>query len=182
VTGARRPAAAELATARLLLTPLAIEDATAMVAVLGDPGLYARTGGSPPDLEELQRRYRRQLDGPRPPGQTWLNWIVRLPPNQPIGYVQATVTGQGADRGADLAWVIGTDHQRHGYATEATRAVAAWLGRQGVGRLTAHVAPGHTGSERVAAGVGMRPSGVHDEDGEQVWRLDPTRRTAGCCR
>jgi RimJ/RimL family protein N-acetyltransferase len=178
VTGGGQPDTAELTTARLLLTPLAIEDATAMVAVLGDPALYAHTGGSPPDLGELQRRYRRQVDGPWPPGQTWLNWIVRVPSRVPIGYVQATITGPTAD----LAWVIGTDHQRHGYATEATRAVAAWLGRRGTGRLTAHVAPGHAGSERVAAGVGMRPSGVHGEDGEQVWILDPAPPTDGYCR
>ncbi|RYP88765.1 N-acetyltransferase [Nocardioides guangzhouensis] len=142
-----------------------------MVGVLNDPALYAYTGGSPPGLEELRRRYRRQVDGPWPQGQTWLNWVVRLSPHEPIGYVQATVTAQEAD----LAWVVTTDHQRQGYATEATREVAGWLGRQGIRRLTAHVAPGHAGSERVATGVGMRPSGDVDDAGEQIWHLDTSR-------
>ena len=160
--------AAELVTSRLVLTPLAVADAEDMADVLSDPALYAHTGGSPPTLEELRRRYRRQVDGPWPPGQMWLNWVVRLPVHQPIGYVQATVTEQEAD----LAWVITTDHQRRGHATEAARGVAEWLERRGIRRLTAHVAPGHAGSERVATAVGMQPSGSFDDDGEQVWLLD----------
>jgi RimJ/RimL family protein N-acetyltransferase len=171
VSSERRVVAAELLTRRLKLTPLELADAPEMVVVLSDPGLYAHTGGSPPSLEELRSRYRRQLAGPWPPGQTWLNWVVRRSPEEPVGYVQATVTGQAAD----LAWVIGTDHQRQGYATEATREVAAWLVGRGVGRLTAHVAPGHMGSERVAAAVGMLPSGDVDDAGERIWHLDTNR-------
>jgi RimJ/RimL family protein N-acetyltransferase len=168
VAGHEQLAAAELVTSRLMLTPLEFDDAPDMTEVLDDPALYAHTGGSPPTVEDLQRRYRRQLEGPWPDGQTWLNWVVRLSPEEPIGYVQATIT----EREADLAWVISTDHQRQGYASEATGAVAAWLGRRGIRRLTAHVAPGHTGSERVAARVGMKPSGDVDDAGEQIWLLD----------
>jgi RimJ/RimL family protein N-acetyltransferase len=171
VAGQGQLVATELVTSRLVLTPLELADAPSMVGVLGDPALYAHTGGSPPDLEELRSRYHRQLDGPRPPGQAWLNWVVRLPPREPIGYIQATVT----EKEADLAWVIATAHQRQGYATEATRGVAEWLGRRSIRRLTAHVAPGHAGSERVATGVGMRPTGDFDDAGEQIWHLDTSR-------
>jgi RimJ/RimL family protein N-acetyltransferase len=167
--------AARLVTLRLVLTPLELADAPDMANVLSDPALYAYTGGLPPSLENLRSRYRLQLDGPWPHGQTWLNWVVRQTPGEPIGYIQATVTGQAAD----LAWVITTDHQRHGYAVEATREVAEWLCRRGIRRLTAHVAPSHTGSERVAAGVGMRPSGDFDEAGEQIWLLDTSGPTQG---
>jgi RimJ/RimL family protein N-acetyltransferase len=167
VAGQGQLLATELVTARLVLTPLEFADAPDMVDVLGDPALYTHTGGEPPGLEELTSRYRRQVDGPWPPGQTWLNWVVRRPPREPIGYVQATVT----DQEADLAWVIAPAHQGRGHATEAARAVADWLAGRGVRRLTAHVAPGHTGSERVAAGVGMQPSGDLDGDGEQIWHL-----------
>jgi RimJ/RimL family protein N-acetyltransferase len=160
-----------MVTSRLVLTPLKHADAPDMVKVLSDPALYAHTGGSPPSLAELRSRYRRQLDGPWPRGERWLNWVVRLSPEEPIGYIQATVT----ERGADLAWVITTDHQRRGYATEATREVAEWLARRSIRRLTAHVAPGHTGSERVAAGVGMQPSGEFDDAGEQIWHLVTSR-------
>jgi RimJ/RimL family protein N-acetyltransferase len=175
VAGQGQVVAEELVTSRLMLTPLEVADAADMAEVLSDPALYAHTGGSPPTVEELQGRYRRQLEGPWPDGQVWLNWVVRLPSKEPIGYIQVTVT----DQGADLAWVIATHQQRHGYASEATRGVAQWLGHQGIGRLTAHVAPGHTGSERVAARVGMNPSGSFDDAGEQIWRDDPTASVRG---
>ena len=171
MAGQRPLVATQLVTSRLVLTPLELADASDMVDVLGDPELYAHTGGVPPGLGELRSRYRRQIDGPWPPGQTWLNWVVRLSPREPIGYVQATVIRHEAD----LAWVITTDHQRQGYATEATRAVAEWLGRRSIRRLTAHVAPDHAGSERVATGVGMEPSGDFDDAGEQIWHLDTSR-------
>jgi len=175
VAGQGQLVAAKLVTSRLVLTPLALADAPDMAEVLSDPVLYTHTGGSPPTLEELTSRYRRQLDGPWPDGQVWLNWVVRLPSEEAIGYVQATVTEQGAD----LAWVISTDHQRQGYASEATRGVAEWLGRHSIDRLTAHVAPGHTGSERVATHVGMKPSGNFDDDGEQIWRVHPAPSVRG---
>jgi RimJ/RimL family protein N-acetyltransferase len=160
--------AAELLTPRLLLTPLKLADASDMAVVLSDPALYVHTGGSPPSLDELRSRYRLQLEGPWPQGQTWLNWVVRLSRGKPVGYIQVSVTAHAAD----LAWVISTDHQRQGYAVEATREVAELLGRVGIRRFTAHVARGHSASERVAAAVGMQQSGEFDEAGEQIWLLD----------
>jgi hypothetical protein len=38
--------------------------------------------------------------------------------------------------------------------------------------VTAHIAPGHTASEAVAAALGLQPTGQHDKDGERVWCLD----------
>ena len=36
-------------------------------------------------------------------------------------------------------------------------------------RVTAHIAPGHIPSERVAARLGLSPSGETDDDGERIW-------------
>lgn len=67
-----------LTTERLTLTPLTPADAEPMVAVLADPALYGFTGGHPPDLAALQRRYAAQSRGLAPDGtEWWLNWIVR---------------------------------------------------------------------------------------------------------
>ena len=68
-----------------------------MVGVLADARLYEFTGGEPPGLDDLHLRYERQAVGHSPDGtETWLNWIVRLRPGgEAIGFVQATVTGQG---------------------------------------------------------------------------------------
>ena len=85
--------------------------------------------------------------------------------------MQATVS---ADlREAEVAWVVGTPWQGHGYAAEAAVALVAWLREQGVGRIVAHVEPQHVASERVAARAGLRPT---DElhDGERVWASEPS--------
>ena len=47
-----------IATARLVLNPLRVEDAEEMVSVLGDPALHEFTGGQPSTLAELQRSFR----------------------------------------------------------------------------------------------------------------------------
>src|SRR6185312_6185200 len=42
---------------RVVLTPLRVEDADEMVAVLASPTLYRFTAGEPPPLDALRRRY-----------------------------------------------------------------------------------------------------------------------------
>jgi RimJ/RimL family protein N-acetyltransferase len=159
-----------LATDRLALTPLSPADAPSMVAVLADPALYRFTGGEPPDSARLAARYEAQCAGPPDPGERWHNWIVRPAGSpEPLGYVQATVTGDHAD----VAWVLGTEAQGHGYAREAAAAMCAWLRGQGAARLTAHIHPDHHASAGVARAAGLRPTGVVDDDGEQVWTSDP---------
>jgi len=64
--------------------------------------------------------------------------------------------------------VIGAGWQRLGYATAAAQAVADWLRACGVGELRAHIHPGHEASARVAARLGLRPTGTM-RDGEQLW-------------
>jgi len=143
-----------------------------MVTVLADPDLYRFTGGTPPDPEELERRYRAQVAGAAASGEAWHNWILRRrSDDQAVGYVQATVTGSRAD----VAWLVGVPWQRQGYATEATRAMCDWLVGSGVGHLTAHIHPDHDASARVAAAVGLTRTAVIDEDGERLW----TNRTDG---
>jgi RimJ/RimL family protein N-acetyltransferase len=159
------PAAVPLATYRLDLEPLSVAHAEEMVSVLGDPALHAVIGGRPPTLAELRERYRRQTGAADDGSQAWLNWVVRRrDTGAAAGYVQATVHAAGTD----LAWVVGTAHQRLGIASEAAVAVVTWLTDNGVEVLSAYVAQGHSASEAVARRVGLRPS---DEtlDGEVRW-------------
>jgi len=149
-----------------------------MAVVLADPALYGFTGGEPPTLDALRRRYAAQVTGASPDGaERWLNWIVRLAPDDggdapgpAIGFVQATVTGAG--RRADIAWVIGVRWQGQGHAAEAAAALVAWLRASGVSTITAHVHPDHVASARVAARAGLVATDAF-EDGERVWRLGP---------
>ncbi len=103
------------------LEPLAVSDATEMAVVLADPELYRVTGGRPPTEDELRRQYERQVVGRSADGtEEWLNWVVRVD-GAAAGYVQATVHDGSR---AVVAWVIGTDWQGRGLATEAAPADA----------------------------------------------------------
>jgi len=151
---------------RLTLTPLRVADAGEMVEVLSDNGLYAYTGGSPPDLEELRSRYGYQVAGPSSGRQTWHNWILRLAGSgMAIGFVQATVEG----RSADVAWLVGWAWQGRGFGTEAAAAMCAWLAERGVETFTAHIHPDNQASARLAGALGLRPTGAVDDEGEQIW-------------
>jgi RimJ/RimL family protein N-acetyltransferase len=157
-------------TARLTLQPLDLRHAAEMVDVLADAALYEFTGGEAPDLDALQARYRAQVDGSPDPDEIWCNWIVRRSEDQEaVGFVQATVSGSAAD----VAWLIGVDHQGQGFATEAAGAMCAWLVENGVSRLTAHIHPRHVASERVALAIGLTMTGDIDDDGEAIWALAP---------
>lgn len=156
----------ELTTDRLILTPLVVEDASAMVAVLADPSLYVYTGGSPPTVEDLTRRYRAQVAGSGIEAEVWHNWVLRLAhEGTAIGFVQTTVTAEQAD----MAWVIGVDWQGDGFAKEAVAAMSEWLVGIGITRLTAHVHPDHRASQGVAKSAGLVRTTEIDEDGEEIW-------------
>ncbi|MFL6113091.1 MAG: GNAT family N-acetyltransferase [Catenulispora sp.] len=154
-------------TARLVLEPLTAADADDMVSVLAAPELYAFIGGEPPEVEGLRARYARLAVGGSADGsQEWHNWVVRRGEDGvAVGTVQATVSDA-----ADVAWVIGVPFQGRGYAVEAASALVTWLREHGVADVRAHIHPGHAASARVAERIGLIPSGVLDDEGEQIWR------------
>jgi RimJ/RimL family protein N-acetyltransferase len=152
-------------TQRLLMTPLAVDDAAAMAEVLAASDLYTFTGGEPPTFEQLEARYRAQVRGSSAPSETWHNWIVRISPATPVGYTQATVTANQAD----VAWVVGVEWQGQGFAREAAVAMCDWLRQNGVTRISAHIHPRHAASAAVAIACGLHPTEAMDADGERVW-------------
>jgi RimJ/RimL family protein N-acetyltransferase len=130
-----------------------------MVDVLADPALYEFIGGEPPTESDLVARYTRQVSR-----EEWLNWIVRLRESgEAIGTVQVTLKPDAAE----LAWVVSTNAQGHGYATEATQAVIAWLDAD---LLIAHIHPDHVASNAVATRLGFQPTDQL-KDGEVRWEL-----------
>ena len=159
----------QIRSARLSLIPLAVADADEMVGVLTGPALYTFTGGSPPSLGELRARYARLATGRSPDGlEEWRNWILRREPDRAaVGYVQATVVDGGTR--AEIAWVVGLNWQRQGFAAEAVRALVTWLDARGVSALQAHIHPDHVASAAVARRAGLAPTGQTD-DGEELWR------------
>jgi RimJ/RimL family protein N-acetyltransferase len=158
----------QIRSARLSLVPLAVADADEMVGVLSGTALYTFTGGSPPGLDELRARYARLATGGSPDGrEEWRNWILRREPGRAaVGYVQATIVDEGTR--AEIAWVVGLNWQRQGFAAEAVRALVAWLDARGVTVIQAHIHPDHAASAGVARRAGLVPTGQSD-DGEQLW-------------
>lgn len=153
-------------TERLVLRPLRVSDAAEMASVLADSSLYEFTGGQPPTMSELVNRYRQQTARPATAGEHWYNWIIRLRSRErSVGFVQATIVGDVAD----LAWVIGVDHQGHGFATEAANGVCGWLVEHKVRRIEARIHPRHLASQAVAQRIGMLRSGECDGDDEEIW-------------
>lgn len=160
--------AAAISTERLELEPLAVEHAEEMAVVLGDPALHTFIGGAPSTVDDLRARYRRMLEGSPESDVSWLNWVIRLRDEDCLtGTVQATVTGAEAE----IAWVVGTPWQGRGIAREAARGLVAWLERQPVRTVIAHVHPDHHASAAVAAAAGLAATD-QVQDGELRWQLD----------
>jgi RimJ/RimL family protein N-acetyltransferase len=158
---------------RLVLVPLSAGHADEMAAVLADLELYAFTGGSPPTRQELGARYQRWISGSPDPAVSWCNWVIQLCGSGCLaGIVQATISA-GDEPAAEVAWVVGTPWQGQGIATEAARALVAWLGRQSINTVIAHIHPSHQASAAVAAAAGLTPTGQL-RDGEMTWRLTMT--------
>jgi RimJ/RimL family protein N-acetyltransferase len=170
------PTAQPLDTTRLLLEPLTVAHAQEMTGVLADTSLYRYIGGTPPTLKQLTERYARQSLWHSPDGeQGWLNWIVRRQDTAAaIGFVQATVLCSHESLRAEIAWVIGSQHQGKGYATEASRRMVAWLCAQGVDTLIAHIHPRNQTSAAVAHKLGLNATET-TVDGEVRWETSLSR-------
>ena len=157
-------------TRRLTLLPLRVEYADEMAIVLADPDLHTFTGGSPLTPRALRTRYERLVAGAGDPAVSWCNWVIKLlDPGCLAGTVQATISAADGPV-AEIAWVVGTPWQGRGIATEAARALIAWLGQQSVRTVIAHIHPSHQASAAVAAASGLTPTG-HRQEGEIRWRL-----------
>lgn len=156
-------------TARLVAAPLALDDAEDLAA-LDDARLHTFTGDEPLDAEQWRARARRlTAAAQRTQGERWLTWTLRLRQGgEAVGFVQATVS-EARPRGAELAWVVGAEHQGRGLAREAADGLVGWLAGEGIADLSAAIAPGHLASERVAAHLGLEVSGEL-RNAERLWR------------
>ena len=93
--------------------------------VLSDPAIYEYENEPPPSLEWLRTRFtkletRRSADG----HEQWLNWVIRLPPSELAGYVQATVYPEGR---AGIAYQLSSAYWGRGLAREAVKSMISEL-------------------------------------------------------
>jgi RimJ/RimL family protein N-acetyltransferase len=142
-------------TPRCVLEPLTRSHAPALYAQLADPAIYAFIDEAvPQSLEALTRRYA-MLEGRHSPDGTqhWLNWVIRLPEEGAVGYVQATVY---ANRSADIAYVLAPHLWGRGLARYATAAMLRELADAwGVVRFFARAERANARSLRLLAGLGF---------------------------
>lgn len=160
----------ELTTTRLVLAPLTVADAEDLFPVFDDPALGRWTGETPPaNMEALRRRFAGWEAGPSDPRERWLNWTMReRKDGRAIGHLQSTVVGDAAA----VAWVVGTDFQGQGFASEGAQAVVTWLRSNGAATIEASIHPGNVPSQRVASRVGLHSTERLDDD-EVVWSNAP---------
>ena len=131
----RTPATANerLVTHRLELRPVVADDADALTAVFEDARMYRFTGGHPDTLERRRARYAeieagRANDSDQTAQRNWT--VRRRADGHTVGMVQ-TVFADGG-RSAEIAWAVGVAWQGQGMASEAAKAVVAWLETRGV--------------------------------------------------
>ncbi|MEO6929391.1 MAG: GNAT family N-acetyltransferase [Casimicrobiaceae bacterium] len=114
-----------IASASLTLEPQLASHAQAMFGVLADSAIYEFENAPPTSVEWLRERYVK-LESRRSPNgaEQWLNWVIRLPTGELIGYVQATVE---AHERATIAYEIASAHWGRGFGREAVGAMMTEL-------------------------------------------------------
>jgi ribosomal-protein-alanine N-acetyltransferase len=125
-----------LSIAELTLEPQVAGHAEEMFAVLGDPAIYEHENEPPPSLEWLRDRFGRLESRLSADGrEQWLNWVIRLPTGELVGYVQATVRTDGS---AAIAYVLASAWWGRGLARLAVETMIGELAASyGVERLVA---------------------------------------------
>src|SRR3954468_10238125 len=128
---------AEIHGARVVLVPLVAGDADELAGLLDDAIVRRFLGVA--ELAGLRRRFASWETRRAPHGrQSWLNWVVRARDDgRALGWVQATVEGATA-RVADA---LPRAERGGGAASDAVRALTAWLRASGVEEVTASIAP-----------------------------------------
>ena len=141
-------------TASLRLEPQTAAHAQEMFAVLSDPAIYEYENEPPASLEWLRARFtrlesRRSSDGQ----EQWLNWVIRLPASELIGYVQATVRPGGR---AAIAYELSSAYWGRGLAYQAVQAMISQLAEShGVHSLSAVLKRGNHRSMRLLERLGF---------------------------
>src|SRR6266850_5090597 len=110
---------------RFTLEPQVAAHAEEMLAVLSDRAIYQYENEPPPSVEWLRERFakletRRSADG----REQWLNWVIRLPTSELIGYVQGTVHSNGQ---AAIAYELSSKYWGRGIASQAVQAMITEL-------------------------------------------------------
>jgi RimJ/RimL family protein N-acetyltransferase len=151
----------------LRLEPQTAQHAAEMFAVLSDPAIYEHENEPPASVEWLRERFskletRTSSDG----REHWLNWVIRIPSSELIGYVQATVYPGGR---ANVAYVLSSAYWGRGHACRATGAMIAELvSHYGVCDVFAVLKESNVRSVRLLERLGFAPVPREQFDSQRV--------------
>jgi len=112
-------------TGSLTLEPQLAVHAEEMFVVLGDPAIYEYENAPPASVDWLRERFTRLETRCSPDGrEQWLNWVIRLPDGELIGYVEATLFADGR---AAIAYELTSRFWGRGLARQAVQAMMGEL-------------------------------------------------------
>ena len=151
----------------ITLEPQTAAHAERMFFVLSDPAIYEYENEPPQSVEWLRERFarlesRRSADGT----EQWLNWVIRLPTSDLIGYVQATVHAEGL---AAIAYELASAYWGRGFARRAVDAMIGELAEYyRVRRLTAVLKRSNQRSIRLLERLGFSPASAAAHVGHEI--------------
>ena len=109
----------------LQLEPQICAHAEEMFEVLSDRAIYEFENEPPPSVEWLRLRFEKLESRQSGDGrEKWLNWVIRLPTGELIGYVQASVRPDGS---ALIAYELASRYWGRGYGPTAVEAMIGEL-------------------------------------------------------
>lgn len=112
-------------TGAFTLEPQVAAHADEMFVVLSDPAIYQYENEPPPSREWLRTRFTKLETRLSANGhEQWLNWVIRLPTSELIGYVQATVRPDGR---AAIAYELSSAYWGRGLGGHAVKAMISEL-------------------------------------------------------
>lgn len=151
----------------LRLEPQTAQHATEMFVVLSDPAIYEYENEPPMSVDWLRERFSRlEARTSRDGREQWLNWVIRIPSSELIGYVQATVYAGGR---ANIAYVLSSAYWGRGHARRAAEAMMVELaGRYGVRDIFAVLKAANVRSVRLLERLGFAPVPPERLDEQQV--------------
>ena len=157
-----------------ILNELTVYDAVSLSALICQPELYSFIDGMPSSRSEALARVHRWVAGPLDPNIKWINVVIRHSScDEVVGLCQATLVNLLSDSNSlecELAYIVHPQWQRCGLGKlMMAQFLSEYVFPLRPHSLVASIAPGHVASEKLAASLGLTPTGVVYPNGEVRW-------------
>jgi RimJ/RimL family protein N-acetyltransferase len=159
-----------LETTRLLLRPMQLSDADALLHVFADPQVMAAFSEPPFDRTRMLSWVNRNLEHQAEHGYGLFAVVLKSTATV-IGDCGLEVMTVEGERVAELGYDFRSDHWNQGFATEAARAVRDFAFQTlRLPGLISLIRVGNHASRRVAEKIGMHCQAEFDRGDHRYWR------------